>query len=172
MVWRTTSGLLVDLASFSNDTAWRRLSRGLRAPTYEFARSMGLSHSDAEDAVQDCLFAFAVQFRRGSYDRKKGRLSNWLFGIAYREIVRHRRQLARQRERDVTTRTWRSLLCDRRHASPLRTSHIYKKNNLAREIFFPRARDRVASAYYREAAPFGITSNGFLAGQPRFVLGR
>jgi RNA polymerase sigma-70 factor (ECF subfamily) len=52
---------------------------------------MGLGASDAEDVAQETLIAFAEAFRQGRYDPSKGRLSRFLFGIAYRQSLRYRR---------------------------------------------------------------------------------
>ncbi len=57
---------------------------------------MGLDRSDAEDVAQETLLAFAGRYRGGAYDRSKGRLSKWLFGIAYRQVLNARRRLARR----------------------------------------------------------------------------
>jgi RNA polymerase sigma-70 factor (ECF subfamily) len=56
---------------------------------------MGISAGDAEDVAQETLIAFAKAFREGRYDRDKGRLSSWLFGIAYNHVLRQRRRGAR-----------------------------------------------------------------------------
>jgi RNA polymerase sigma factor (sigma-70 family) len=52
--------------------------------------------SDADDVAQEALAAFAEAYRSGQYDRERGRLSRWLFGIAYRHVLRHRQCLARK----------------------------------------------------------------------------
>ncbi len=57
---------------------------------------MGLDRSDADDVAQETLLAFAGRYRNGDYDRSKGRLSHWLFGIAYRQALNARRRLARR----------------------------------------------------------------------------
>jgi RNA polymerase sigma-70 factor (ECF subfamily) len=41
------------------------------------------------------MMAFAEAFRSGKYDRDAGRLSHWLFGIAYRRAARERPRRAR-----------------------------------------------------------------------------
>ncbi len=114
MNWDTSTGLLMALSDFSDDAAWQRLIRGLRRPVYDFARSMGLSAVDAEDVAQESLAAFAIQY--GNYNRRKGRLNRWLFGIAFREVIKHKRKVARRREFLLTTRQWRSFLQERRAA--------------------------------------------------------
>src|SRR5207247_6301739 len=91
--WVTTSTVLRRLAAPSDQDAWSALVDRFRAPIERFARRQGLSPADAEDAAQETLLAFADAYRKGGYDRGKGRLSQWLFGIAWRRIdhVRRRR---------------------------------------------------------------------------------
>ncbi len=45
------------------------------------------NRADAEDAAQETMATFFKAFRDGKYDPCKGRLSNWLFGIAKRVIL-------------------------------------------------------------------------------------
>ena len=55
-----------------------------------FAKQLGLSTTDAEDAAQEVMLTFAKAYKNGKYSKKKGRLSNWLFGIAKRVILNMR----------------------------------------------------------------------------------
>ena len=96
MEWVTTSTLLEGLRDFGNQNAWNRFEERFRKPLISFARKMALDASEAEDVAQETLIAFAATYRGGAYDRKKGRLSNWLFGIAYRQILNRRRGIARR----------------------------------------------------------------------------
>ena len=98
--WLTTSTVLQRLANFSDDEAWRSFSERFWAPIEKFARRQGLAQSDAEDVAQESLLAFAQAYREGQYDRTQGRLSKWLFGIAWRRIDHVRRK----RYRAVTER--------------------------------------------------------------------
>lgn len=91
MEWTTTSTILRDLRDFQNQGAWNLFAARFRRPLVHFARRLGLSEIDAEDAAQESLVAFATAFRGGRYDREKGRLSRWLFGIAYRQCLQSRR---------------------------------------------------------------------------------
>ena len=96
MEWITTSTILVSLGDYSNRAAWERFTDRCRPPVLRFVRGMGLSEVDAEDAAQGTLLAFAEGFRKGQYDRSKGRLSSWLFGIAFRQALNKRRSLVRR----------------------------------------------------------------------------
>lgn len=87
MEWLTTSTILDNLRDYNNEAAWGRFVARFRLPIVSFARNMGLPHADAEDVAQETLLAFAQAYRNDSYDRSKGRLSQWLFGIAYRQVL-------------------------------------------------------------------------------------
>ncbi len=93
--WVTTSAVLERLANFDDRDAWRQFSERFRAPIERFAQRQGLSAIDAEDAAQETLMGFARAYAEGSYDRTKGRLSSWIFGIAWRRIDHLRRRQGR-----------------------------------------------------------------------------
>jgi RNA polymerase sigma factor (sigma-70 family) len=84
----TTTTILNDLRDPQNTAAWEKLIRRFRGPILGFARRMGISDPNTEDVAQETLLAFVEAYRKGNYDRSKGRLSRWLFGIAYRRILR------------------------------------------------------------------------------------
>ena len=91
MAWLTTATVLQNLRDFGNRAAWDSFAERFRQPVISFAKSMGLRQQDAEDVAQETLLAFAEAYRRGQYDPAKGRLSRFLFGIAYRQALRARR---------------------------------------------------------------------------------
>lgn len=95
MEWVTTTTVLHDLCDFDNRSAWERFTLRFRSPVIGFAVRMGLREPEAEDVAQETLLAFADGLRKGSYNREKGRLSDWLFGIAYRQVLKMRGRLAR-----------------------------------------------------------------------------
>jgi RNA polymerase sigma-70 factor (ECF subfamily) len=63
-----------------------------RPPIASFVRQVGVAPADCEDVAQNALLAFAEAYRGGKYDRDAGRLSRWLFGIAYKQALRQRRR--------------------------------------------------------------------------------
>jgi len=88
--WVTTSTILRDLREFERGETWGAFVERFRRPITSFARRLGHSREDAEDVAQETLAAFAEGYREGRYDREQGRLSHWLFGIAYRKALKHR----------------------------------------------------------------------------------
>src|SRR5262245_42778033 len=90
--WVTTSTVLKRLADFGDRDAWRTFDERFRAPIASFARKQGLSASDAEDVAQETLLGFAQAYKQGEYDKTRGRLSQWLFGIARRRMAQARRK--------------------------------------------------------------------------------
>ena len=86
MEWKTTSVILDDLADFENRETWNRFAGRFRDPLMRFGRKIGLNVADAEDMAQQTLLVFAEGLRGDRYDRAKGRLSSWLFGIAADQV--------------------------------------------------------------------------------------
>ena len=93
--WITSSLLLKQLEDFDDHSAWNLLAGHFREPIVSLARRRGLDAAQAEDAAQETLLAFARAYRDGKYERSKGRLKDWLFGIAYRQISNTLRQSVR-----------------------------------------------------------------------------
>ncbi len=97
MDWLTTSTILHDLRDLGNESAWDRFVGRFRTPVVTFAGRIGVPPSDREDVAQETLVAFSKAYREGKYDRSKGSLSSWLFGIAYKQALMH---LRRERRRE------------------------------------------------------------------------
>ncbi|MBW8039883.1 MAG: sigma-70 family RNA polymerase sigma factor [Planctomycetes bacterium] len=87
MQWVTTTQVLEELRTSPEAEAWHRFCDHFRPVMVKFAKQLGLSATDAEDAAQEIMLQFFKAFREGKYDREKGRLSNWLFGVAKRVIL-------------------------------------------------------------------------------------
>lgn len=107
-VTRTTTStqLLEGLRDPKNDTVWRHFVERYRPMLVGYAmNAFHFDTTDAEDAAQVALAAFAKAYRRGQYDREKGRLRNWLFGIATNRLNDLARKKARVREVQVGSQT-------------------------------------------------------------------
>ena len=83
----TSTLLLEGLRRPDNHTVWQDYVDRYRPLLVRFARRLGVPEADAEDLAQQALCAFADGYRNGAYDRERGRLRAWLFGIA-RNFVR------------------------------------------------------------------------------------
>jgi RNA polymerase sigma-70 factor (ECF subfamily) len=109
--WETTSTILSRLRA-NDEPAWSSFVQRFRRPVVRFCQRSGLSDHDAEDAAQETLIAFATSYRDGKYSRERGRLSSWLFGIAYHQVLRARQQQARIAKASgqvVTSEFWAEL---------------------------------------------------------------
>jgi len=85
--WVTTTQLLEDLKTTNDEAAWTEFCSHFQPVIIRFAIKLGLTKVEAEDAAQETMTAFFKSFKEGKYDPGKGRLSNWLFGIAKRVIL-------------------------------------------------------------------------------------
>ncbi len=91
MEWVTTTQVLEEL-KISNDSAvWNKFTDSFRPVVINFAKKLGLSNDDAEDAAQETMLVFVKAFRDGKYNREKGRLRDWLFGVARRVTLNLRK---------------------------------------------------------------------------------
>ncbi len=82
--WITTTQRLESLKITRDESAWTEFCTHFQPVVIQFARKLGLSNVEAEDAAQETMATFFKAFKSGKYDPDKGRLSNWLFGIAKR----------------------------------------------------------------------------------------
>ena len=83
----TSTSLLKGLEEPENRTAWQQFVDRYRPLVMHYAQNrFGLGLHDAEEAAQNTLAAFAEAYQKDRYDREKGRLRKWLFGIATRQI--------------------------------------------------------------------------------------
>lgn len=100
----TNTALLQALSDFENGTVWQDYLERYRPLIVGHARRAGLEEADAEDVAQQTLVAFATAYRKGDYDRARGRLRAWLFGIARTALrgFQRGRQIRRGREVQVT----------------------------------------------------------------------
>lgn len=92
----TSTELLRELRDPRNRTVWQRYVDRYRDVIVAMGRRAGLPAADAEDFAQQSLLAFSTAYREGHYDRDKGRLSAWLFGIVRRQLANFRRRSQRR----------------------------------------------------------------------------
>ena len=101
---RTSTILLNGLQDPSDKASWREFDSRYRPLVLAVGRRLGLQEVDADDAAQETMAAFLQAYRRKRYDREKGRLRDWLCGIASHKIRDIQRKRGRQ-ERAITDKT-------------------------------------------------------------------
>jgi RNA polymerase sigma-70 factor (ECF subfamily) len=90
--------LLTALEDPSDEPTWREFDGRYRGVLTGFAQRLGLGAEDAAEVAQEALAAFVEEYRRGRYDRERGRLRSWLFAITRDRVLRHRREAAKQKD--------------------------------------------------------------------------
>jgi RNA polymerase sigma-70 factor (ECF subfamily) len=83
----TTTALLDRLLEPGDKEVWEEFDRRYRPIILGFARRLGLSLEDAEDAAQETVMRVVKHYPSGGYDRERGRLRSWMLGIARRCII-------------------------------------------------------------------------------------
>ena len=86
MVSRTSTTLLAGLHDPRNDAAWRRFYRRYVPMLLSYAKRVGLSDADAQDAAAETISTFVQKYHDGQYDRDKARLKSWLSGIMQNKV--------------------------------------------------------------------------------------
>lgn len=94
-ITRTTSELLSGLRHPGNGIIWRDFVDRYWPVIVGYACRRGLSEQDAQDTAQETLAAFSTAYQAGKYDRDKGRLRKWMFGIAHKQTMNCLRRRAR-----------------------------------------------------------------------------
>jgi RNA polymerase sigma-70 factor (ECF subfamily) len=84
----TNTTLLAGLADGADQATWRAFVARYRPVLVRHARRSGCPETDAEDVAQQTLAEFARCFREGKFRRDRGRLRDWLFGIARHQLRR------------------------------------------------------------------------------------
>ncbi len=97
----TSLTLIQKLQEPGNEEAWVRLCERYRPILLAVIRRSGAPEAEHDDVAQETLAVILDKFRRGEYDRSKGRLKSWLAGIALNKIREFRRRRRRQSERTV-----------------------------------------------------------------------
>lgn len=86
MITRTSTALLEGIKDCSDQSSWTEFDSRYRLLIMVVAKKLGLSEADSEDVAQETLAAFVQAYRSGQYNRKRGRLRDWLRGIARHKI--------------------------------------------------------------------------------------
>ncbi|MFK7960853.1 MAG: RNA polymerase sigma factor [Phycisphaerales bacterium] len=86
---RTTTRLLDDLADPENEASWAEIDRRYRPIVIGVAHRLGLGEEAAAEIAQATMVSFLTSYRRGGYDRSRGRLRSWIVGICRHRIADH-----------------------------------------------------------------------------------
>lgn len=81
-----TGTTLLEGLRAGDDALWREYVGRYEPLIVRTLRRSGLGVDDAEELTQQALVAFAEAFRAGRYDRDRGRLRSWLFGIVRNQL--------------------------------------------------------------------------------------
>ena len=122
LVTVTNTDLLNGLKDPKNESVWQAYVERYRPLVVSYACRVGIAQEEAEDIAQGSLLEFSSDYRAGKYDRTRGRLRSWLFGIVQHQIGRWRRAKHRNRvqalsdahkeeieslsDEDDTSKTW------------------------------------------------------------------
>jgi RNA polymerase sigma factor (sigma-70 family) len=95
MLATTSSVLLAGLSDPANHAVWGEFDGRYRPVIVAFATRLGFQPADADELGQAALVRFAEEYRAGKYERERGRLRAWIFGIARHCANEARRDRAR-----------------------------------------------------------------------------
>jgi RNA polymerase sigma factor (sigma-70 family) len=98
---RTTTALLHGLHDPENARAWTDLDARCRPIMLAVARRIGFGEAEAEDLVQASMASFVEAYRKGQYNRERGRLNTFLITILRSRAIDLWRKKHRRREADT-----------------------------------------------------------------------
>jgi RNA polymerase sigma factor (sigma-70 family) len=111
LLTRTSTILLEGLKNPGDRSCWQDFDSRYRPLVIALARRLGLQDCDAEDIAQETMAAFLRAYRQGQYDRERGRLRDWLRGIASHKVRDLQRHWGHQ-EKPLTEKTDATSLLD------------------------------------------------------------
>lgn len=93
---RTHASFLHRLRDSADPASWREFHEKYGHTLYRYARSLGATHVDAEDIVQDVEMQFFQAIGGFNYDAQRGRLRSYLRSAALHALQRRMSRRARQ----------------------------------------------------------------------------
>ncbi|HTL54491.1 MAG TPA: sigma-70 family RNA polymerase sigma factor [Candidatus Limnocylindrales bacterium] len=94
---RTRATLLHRLKNWQDQTSWEQFFETYWKLIYGFARKAGLNEAEAQDVVQETMFAIVKHMPTFTYDPTRGSFKGWLLNMARWRIIdqiRKRRPLS------------------------------------------------------------------------------
>ncbi len=99
MLTRTSTTLLKSLLREPADQrAWQELCARFGPAVFRFARRRGLGEAEADEVLSETLQVLFEAYRARRYQRAKGRLRTWVFGIANNKVHEMRRKLRKDHQ--------------------------------------------------------------------------
>ena len=95
----TTTALLEGLFDVQDGVVWQVFDDRYRPIIVAIGRRLGLDGTEAEDVAQETLLQFLRDYREGRYSKDKGRLRNWIVGIARHRVIDFQRSRGRRKEK-------------------------------------------------------------------------
>ena len=95
----TTTALLEGLFDVQDGVVWQVFDDRYRPIIVAISRRLGLDGTEAEDVAQETLLQFLRDYREGRYSKDKGRLRNWIVGIARHRVIDFQRSRGRRKEK-------------------------------------------------------------------------
>jgi RNA polymerase sigma factor (sigma-70 family) len=83
----TRASLLMRVRDLDDAEAWREFCDDYAPLLYRYARSLGLGHTDAEEARDACLAIVAQRMPAFEYAAHRGRFKTWLHHIVRGKVV-------------------------------------------------------------------------------------
>lgn len=93
---KTSTLLLTGLQDPENQAVWLEFDERYRPVLVGVTRRLGFSSADAEDIVQQTLAEFSHDYLAGRYDRRRGRLRSWIYGIFRHRVIDRQREAGRR----------------------------------------------------------------------------
>ena len=83
----TRASLLRRVKNVQDQKSWEEFDAIYRKLIYGFAIKSGLTHEEAEDAVQETFAKLTEQLPEFEYDPERGSFKNWLRRVAHAQVV-------------------------------------------------------------------------------------
>ena len=83
----TRASLLRRVKDVHDQESWKEFDAIYRKLLYGFAVKAGLTHEEAEDAVQETFAKLTQQIPEFDYDPARGSFKNWLRRLAHAQVV-------------------------------------------------------------------------------------
>ncbi|MCB9851242.1 MAG: sigma-70 family RNA polymerase sigma factor [Phycisphaerales bacterium] len=105
----TVSNLLSRLPHLDDRHAWEQFEQRYTPVLRRYFRQSGCGDEVARDLTQDTLERVALGLRRGAFRKDRGRLRDWIGGIARNVLRNYRRKAAPRTNADeLKTQFWES----------------------------------------------------------------